>query len=39
MAESFRFTARPLVLDELNKAARLCWDSHFDWKLMSGEFV
>jgi DNA repair protein RecO (recombination protein O) len=39
MAESFRFTARPLVLDELNKAARLCWDIHFDWKLLSGEFV
>jgi DNA repair protein RecO (recombination protein O) len=37
--EAFRFTARPLVLAELNKAARLCWDSHFEWKLMSGEFV
>jgi DNA repair protein RecO (recombination protein O) len=38
-SEAFRFTARPLIIEELNKAARLCWDSHFEWKLQSGEFV
>ncbi len=38
-SEAFKFKTNALVLEELNKAARLCWDSHFEWKLLSGEFI
>ncbi len=38
-AQAFRFTTLPVVIGELNRAARLCWDGHFEWRLQSGEFI
>jgi len=39
LAEAFRFNAHESVLQELRNAARMLWRLHFDWKLMTEEFI